>query len=100
MAFLRICTSPRIFAQPLSPQAAIVFVDQWLEQPVARLVVPGARHWAILRNLLIQTGLSGNLTTDAHIAALAIEQGYSAYSAGNDFRRFPRLKYINPLNPG
>lgn len=97
MAFLRICTNLRVFAQPLSPEAAIAYIDQWLDQSIVRLVVPGAKHWAIVRNLLLHTGMSGNLTTDAHIAALALEQGYSVYSADNDFRRFPGLKHINPL---
>ena len=97
MAFLRICTNLRVFAQPLSPETAIAYIDQWLDQSVVRLVVPGTKHWAILRNLLLHTGMSGNLTTDAHIAALALEQGYSVYSADNDFRRFPGLKHINPL---
>jgi toxin-antitoxin system PIN domain toxin len=98
LAFLRICTNPRIFSQPLSPESAIAYVDEWLEQPLVRLVHPGIGHWPILRNLLLQTGMAANLTTDAHIAALALEQGYSIYSADNDFRRFPGLKHINPLS--
>ena len=98
MAFLRICTNPRIFSQPLSPEAAIAYVDEWLDQPPVQLVAPGTGHWAILRNLLLQTGMAANLTTDAHIAALALEQGYSVYSADNDFQRFPGLKHINPLS--
>lgn len=98
LAFLRICTNPRIFSRPLSPESAIAYADEWLEQPPVRLVAPGAGHWTILRNLLLQTGMAANLTTDAHIAALALEQGYSVYSADNDFQRFPGLKHINPLS--
>jgi toxin-antitoxin system PIN domain toxin len=98
MAFLRICTNPRIFSAPLPPEAAIAYIDEWLDQPPVQLVAPGAGHWAILRNLLLQTGMAANLATDAHIAALALEQGYSVYSADNDFRRFPGLKHINPLS--
>lgn len=100
MAFLRICTNPRIFSPPLPPEAAIAYIDEWLDQPPVQLVAPGTGHWAILRNLLLQTGMAANLTTDAHIAALALEQGYSVYSADNDFRRFPGLKHINPLSAG
>ena len=98
MAFLRICTNPRIFSSPLIPEAAIAYIDEWLDQPPVQLVAPGTGHWAILRNLMLQTGMAANLTTDAHIAAL--EQGYSVYSADNDFRRFPGLKHINPLSAG
>jgi len=98
MAFLRICTNPRMFSSPLSPEAAIAYIDEWLDQPPVQLVAAGAGHWVILRNLLLQTGMAANLTTDAHIAALALEQGYGVYSADNDFQRFPGLKHINPLS--
>jgi toxin-antitoxin system PIN domain toxin len=98
LAFLRICTNLRIFAQPLSPEAAIAYIDEWLGLPPVRLVAPGTGHWAILRNLLLQTGMAANLTTDAHIAALALEQGYSVYSADNDFQRFPGVKHVNPMS--
>ncbi|MDD5393637.1 MAG: type II toxin-antitoxin system VapC family toxin [Thiothrix sp.] len=97
LAFLRITTNPRIFPQPLTPEQALAYVDEWLAQPVAKLVSPGDKHWAILRNLLQQTGMAGNLTTDAHIAALAIEQGYRVYSSDNDFKRFAGVKHVNPL---
>lgn len=97
LAFLRITTNPRIFPQPLAVEQALAYVDEWLAQPVAKLVSPGDRHWAILRNLLQQTGTAGNLTTDAHIAALALEQGYAVYSTDNDFKRFAGVKHVNPL---
>lgn len=100
LAFLRISTNGRVFPRPLSPEAAVAYVDEWLEQAPTRLVVPGPGHWPIMRNLLLQTGMGGNLTTDTHIAALALEQGYSIYSTDNDFRRFPGVRHVNPLaNP-
>ncbi|MDP2795725.1 MAG: type II toxin-antitoxin system VapC family toxin [Sulfurisoma sp.] len=98
LAFLRICTNPRVFSRPLTPEQAIAYIDEWLAQPPARLVAPGSGHWPIMRNLLQQAGTAGNLTTDAHIAALALEQGYTVHSADNDFRRFSGLKHINPLD--
>jgi predicted nucleic acid-binding protein len=61
------------------------------------LVTPGQRHWEIFKNLLAQCGTAGNLVTDAHIAALALERGYAVYSADNDFRRFPGIRHVNPL---
>ncbi|MBN2701507.1 MAG: PIN domain-containing protein [Methylothermaceae bacterium] len=60
-------------------------------------MVPGATHWAILRNILNQTGTGGNLTTDAHIAALDLEHGCTVCSTDNDFKRFPGLRHIDPL---
>lgn len=97
LAFLRVCTNPRVFSRPLSPEAAIAYVDEWLAQPPVRLVGPGTGHWAVLRNLLVQTGTAANLTTDAHIAALALEHGYHIYSADNDFQRFSGVTHVNPL---
>ena len=97
LAFLRITTNRRIFATPLTSAESIEQLDSWLAQPAARLISPGEQHWPVLRNLLKRTGMAGNLTTDAHIAALAIEQGYTVYSADNDFKRFPGLLHVNPL---
>lgn len=96
-AFLRICTNSRIFANPLSSEQALAFVGEWLDRPNVGTIVPGVGHWAILRNLVRQTGIAGNLTTDAHIAALALEHGCTVCSADNDFKRFPGVAHINPL---
>ncbi|MCP4697029.1 MAG: type II toxin-antitoxin system VapC family toxin [Gammaproteobacteria bacterium] len=94
---MRISTHAKIFPQPLSVDTALTYVDEWLGQPVVRLVSPGKMHWSLLRNLLSQTGTAANLTTDAHIAALALEQGAAVYSADSDFKRYPRIKVVNPL---
>ncbi len=97
LAFLRISTNPRIFSKPLTVRQAIDYLDEWLAMPLTNLVTPGDNHWSIFKNLLMQTGAAGNLSTDAHIAALAIEQGYTVYSADNDFKRFPGLEHLNPI---
>ena len=97
LAFVRICTNGRVFDAPLSVDAAIRYVEEWLQHPMVQAVSPGTGHWAVLRNLLAQSGTAGNLTTDAHIAALAIERGYTVCSADNDFKRFPGLTHVNPL---
>jgi toxin-antitoxin system PIN domain toxin len=98
MAFLRITTNARVFEKPLTIESAIDYMDDWLNQPVVITVVPGRGHWKILRSLLARTGTGGNLTTDAHIAALALEHGGTVYSADNDFKRFPGLQHVNPLD--
>ena len=61
------------------------------------MVVPGPGHWAILKSLVRQVGTAGSLTTDAHIAALALEHGCTICSADNDFKRFPGVTHVNPL---
>lgn len=97
LAFLRLTTNARVFEQPLTVEQAVAYIEEWLAQPVVTTVSPGNSHWLILRNLLTVSGAGGNLTTDAHIAALAIEHGYTVYSTDNDFKRFSGLRHVNPL---
>ena len=98
LAFVRITTRPGILANPMAVDEAIRFVDTWLGQPFVEPVLPGEGHWAILRRLLRDSGTAGNLTSDAHLAALAIERGATICSADYDFRRFPGVEHVNPLD--
>ena len=97
LAFLRVTTRTGILRKPLPAERALGYVDSWLTQPYVVTVGPGPGHWAILRNLLRTTGLAGNLTSDAHLAALAIERGAPLYSTDHDFRRFPGVEHVDPL---
>ena len=99
LAFLRITTRPRLLERPLSTAAAIGFIDSWLRQGNVELVVPGENHWMLLRTLISTAGTAGNLTSDAHLAALAIEGGWTLVSTDHDFRRFTGLSFLNPLDP-
>jgi uncharacterized protein len=67
--FLRISTNPRAFPRPLAADEAIAKVDTWLGLENVRLVREQDNHWALLRSLIAETGMAGNLTTDAHLAA-------------------------------
>ena len=58
---------------------------------------PGPRHAELLSELLEPLGTAGNLTTDAHLAALALEHRAELCSADADFSRFPGLRWSNPL---
>jgi len=97
LAFLRITSRRGIFRRPLSPKDALTYVDSWLAQPFVEVVGPGDNHWPILRNLVLSVGTAGNLTSDAHLAALALEHGCPIYSTDNDFKRFPGIEHVNPL---
>lgn len=96
LAFLRLGTSPRVFASPLHLDPSLDLVDAWLAQPCATVVHPGERHSALLRELLAPLGTAGNLTTDAHLAAIAIEHGAELVSFDRDFQRFDRLRWRYP----
>lgn len=97
LAFLRITTRPGILANPLTVEKAVRFVESWLKQPFVEPVTPGPGHWPILRHLLYATGTAGNLTSDLHLAAMAIERGAPIYSADHDYQRFAGLDHVNPL---
>lgn len=97
LGFLRLTTNPRIMPKPLTPTQALAVVDGWLAVPGVTALNPGEEHWRILRALIEESGTAGNLTTDAHLAALAIEHGCDLCSADGDFARFPHLRWMNPL---
>jgi len=97
LAFLRITTRSGVLRHPLPAQAALDYVDAWLRQPFVAALGPGENHWAVLRSLLKSSGLAGNLTSDAHLAALALEHGCTIASADNDFRRFAGVTHTNPV---
>ncbi len=97
LGFVRLSTHPALFEQPLEAQEALDFLDGWLEQPCTTVVHPTYRHSAVLRELLTPLGTAGNLSTDAHLAALAIEHGALLCSCDSDFSRFPGLRWVDPL---
>ena len=97
LGFLRISTSAAILERPLDPGEALDYVDGWLDQPCAAVVAPTERHPALLRELLEPLGAAGNLTSDAHLAALAIEHGAELCSCDSDFSRFEGLRWTDPL---
>lgn len=97
LAFLRLTTRATVFPNPLPPETAFALVESWLAQPCAVVVEPTVRHLAILRELLRPLGTAGNLTSEAHLAALAMEQGAELCSSDTDFARFRGLRWTNPL---
>lgn len=96
-AFLRISTNLRLGRSQLPMARATEIVDEWLARHVVRLIVPGARHWALLKETLIAGRVQGPNVTDAQLAALTIEYGGTLYTTDRDFARFPGLRWVNPL---
>ena len=98
LAFLRVTTRSGIFERPLSVDTAFDIVAAWLSQPSVVTIDPAEQHLRVMRDLLLPLGTGGNLTSDAHLAALAIAHGAELCSSDNDFARFPRLRWRNPLS--
>lgn len=96
LAFLRITTRSGILPRPLTVDDACDVVDVWLEAPTSVVIEPTVRHATVLRSLLVSSGTGGNLTSDAHLAALAIEHRATVCSFDRDFERFPGVRCIVP----
>lgn len=97
LGFLRLTTRSAVMPKPVSVDQALAVVGLWLSQPVVVIVEPGPRHFELLRGLLSTLGTAGNLTSDAHLAALAIEHDAEVCSTDSDFARFTGLRWRNPL---
>lgn len=96
-AFLRVVTNPKLRGDRFTVEEATAIVDQWLAQPNVRLLVPGDRHWSILRPTMLDGQVRGPLIADAQLAALTVEYGGVLQTTDRDFARFAGLRWMNPL---
>ena len=97
--FLRIATSRRVFADPMTVEDAIARIRNWLSASHVRVLMPGPHHLDIAFGLLSELGTGGNMTTDVQLAAHAIEHQADLYSNDRVFGRFAGLRWKNPLEP-
>jgi len=97
LGFIRVTTHRQVLLNPLPAAVACADVRAWLARPYVSVLHPGDRHAEILFGLLDSLGTAGNLTTDAHLAALAIEHQAELHSTDADFGRFSGLRWVNPL---
>lgn len=98
LAFVRVGTRDGILPSPMSTAEAFDHIEEWLGQRPAVVLHPTVRHAAILQGLLEPVGAAGNLASDAHLAALAIEHGAVVVSFDRDFARFPGLQWNHPVD--
>ena len=88
-----------MFANPFSVDEALEFVAAWRGHAGITDAEPTSRHLSVLSGLLRQSGTAGNLTTDAHLAALAVEHGAGVASFDRDLARFG-VRVTVPAAPG
>lgn len=96
LTFVRVATLPAWAPSPLPVEDALDLVDSWLAAPTAAIVAPSGRHAALLRGFLSEAGTAGNLTSDAHLAALASEHGATVCTYDRDFARFRGVHCFTP----
>jgi toxin-antitoxin system PIN domain toxin len=95
--FVRLMTHPAVLVDPLDPGRTLLHVRSWFERPLVEVLEPGPRHLEIFERLLTSLSVAANLTTDAHLAAIAIEHQCELHSNDADFSRFAGLRWRNPL---
>ena len=94
-AVVRIGTNPKVFQPCPTPTEVFRFVDALRIPGHAHEVQPGPRHWALFRDLVLGAGIKGADTTDAYLAALAMEHGCEWWTTDAGFGRFPGLRWRN-----
>lgn len=99
LAFVRLTTHPSVFPRPLRLADATAVVRSWLDRPTAVVVEPTDRHLDLLESLLGDLGTAGNLTSDAHLAALSLEHRAELVSYDGDFARFDGVRWVKPSAP-
>ncbi|HJR53420.1 MAG TPA: TA system VapC family ribonuclease toxin [Gemmatimonadota bacterium] len=96
--FLRVSTHPRVFHPPLPLDRALRSISNLLKSPTLLLLSATHRHVEVMERVVSDSGATGNVVHDAHIAALCIEHGIREIVTGDrDFRRFEGLTVINPF---
>ncbi len=98
LGFVRITTHRRVLVRPLPVNSVLDRVESWLDLPHVHVPQPSARHFTGLRACLERIGTAGNMTTDAHLATLALQRGYVLYTTDTDFARFPGVRRVNPCD--
>ncbi|MFQ5704632.1 MAG: TA system VapC family ribonuclease toxin [Gemmatimonadales bacterium] len=96
--FLRVVTHPRVFYPPVPQSIALADLRCILDGPTLTLLHETPDHAELMIEMLEESGVTGNLVHDAHIAALCVEHGVSELVTGDrDFARFPVVEVLNPF---
>jgi toxin-antitoxin system PIN domain toxin len=93
--FLRVVSHDRLFDPPTPVMEAVDSVESLLSSPAARLLAPGDRHLGLLRSLIEESHVRGNLLFDAQIAAVCLEHG--ATTLLTEDRDFARFRSLTPV---
>jgi toxin-antitoxin system PIN domain toxin len=97
IGFVRITTHPRILPNPLPLEDALRQVEHWRSLPNVAVLQPTPSHAQQFASLCRAATAAGNLVTDAHLAALALEHDVELASCDTDFGRFAGVRWFNPL---
>lgn len=96
LAFVRLSTKVGLFPDPLEVTQALAHVEAWLGAGPAVILDPTPDQTSVLRRLLAEVGMGGNIVNDAHLAALAVEHRCTVVSFDHDFSRFTGVRWQRP----
>jgi toxin-antitoxin system PIN domain toxin len=94
---VRVATNRKVLDPPASTDEAVAFCRSLIDHPSSVSIAPGPRHWQIYEDLVSASGISGSDTSDAYLAALAMEHGCQWWSSDEGYGRFEGLMWHNPL---
>ncbi len=95
VAFIRICTLPRLAFAPMS--ITLAFWQSYCNYPFSSRIVPNANHANLFKNYIATLNLVGNDVNDAWLAALAVDHHATLVSTDVGFGRFAGLDWVNPI---
>ena len=96
--FLRITTNPKIFRETDPLQDVIDFIDSLLSCPGVQFQPQGAA-WPNMRQVCLAQQTTGNLITDAWIAATVMQSSETLCTFDRDFARLLPADQLLLLKP-
>lgn len=92
----RIVTTPSLIHHSGGNEVVLPFLEAVRSAPAHTSIAPSLRLWQIFEEVVRSTSITGRATTDALLAALAMDQDATFYSFDRDFQRYSRLRWHIP----
>ena len=95
LGLVRLVSQPKLMGPAVrNPAEASALLDALCQQPGVGLAEPEHDGWEVFHQLLRGGEIPARLYTDAHLAALAIANGWRLVSFDRDFERFAGLQRL------
>ena len=95
LGLMRLVSQPKLMGPAVrNPAEASALLDALCQQPGVGLAEPERDGWEVFHQLLRGGEIPARLYTDAHLAALAIANGWRLVSFDRDFERFAGLQRL------
>jgi len=95
LGLVRLVCQPKLMGAAVkTPQEGSALLEALCQQPGVSLAAAEQGGWEIFYHLLRQGNLPARLCTDAHLAALAMANGWRLVSFDRDFERFVGLERL------